>query len=93
MRSQDGEPCQREKIRCSIYRCRRGFDAVSGGNACQQIDLITVNKENIRPVTAFESKFDLIDEYKDVFNDDVGLFPRSNASRNRSYGATCDITS
>ena len=48
---------------------------VLGANACQQMDLITVNKENIRKVTALESKVDLIDEYKDFFNDDVGCFP------------------
>ena len=46
---------------------------VLGANACQQMFLITVNKENIRQVTALESKVDLIDEYKDVFNDDVGV--------------------
>ena len=43
---------------------------VMGVNACQQM-----NKDNIRQVTALESKVDLIDEYKDVFNDDVGCFP------------------
>ena len=48
---------------------------VLGANACQQMGLITVNKENIRQVTALESKVDLIDDYKDVFNDDVGCFP------------------
>ena len=48
---------------------------VLGANACQQMNLITVNKENIRQVTALENKVDLIDEYKDVFNDDVGCFP------------------
>ena len=48
---------------------------VLGANACQQMDLITVNKEDIRQVTALENKVDLIDEYKDVFNDDVGCFP------------------
>ena len=48
---------------------------VLGANACQQMYLITVNKENIRQVTALESKVDLIDVYKDVFNDDVGCFP------------------
>ena len=35
---------------------------------------ITVNNENIRQVTAIESKVDLINEYKDVSNDDVGCF-------------------
>ena len=35
---------------------------VLGANACQQMDLITVNKENIRQVTALENKVDLIDE-------------------------------
>ena len=48
---------------------------VMGPNACQQMGLITVNKETIRQVTALESKVVLIDEYKDAFNDDVGCFP------------------
>ena len=51
------------------------FMPVLVANACQQMNLITVNKENIRQVTALENKVDLIDEYKDVFNDDVGCFP------------------
>ena len=34
---------------------------VLGANACQQMGLIRVNKENIRKVTALESKVDLID--------------------------------
>ena len=48
---------------------------VLGANACQQMGLITVNKDNIHQVTALESKVDLIDEYKDVFNDAVDCFP------------------
>ena len=48
---------------------------VLGANACQQLDLITVNKENIRQVTALESKVDLIEKYRDIFNDDVDCFP------------------
>ncbi len=48
---------------------------VLGANECQQMDFITVNKDNIRQVTALENKVDLIDEYKDDFNDDVGCFP------------------
>ena len=46
---------------------------VLGANACQQMGLITVNKENVQQVTALESKVDLIDEYKDVFNDYVAV--------------------
>ena len=61
---------------------------VLGANTCQQMGLITANKDNIRQVTALEGKVDLIDEYKDVFNDDVGCFP----GEVRSESATCDLT-
>ena len=44
---------------------------VLGATASQRMGLITVNRENIRQVTA---KRDIIDQYKDVFNDELGHF-------------------
>ena len=45
---------------------------VLGATASQRMGLITVNRENIRQVTA---KRDILDQYKDVFNDELGHFP------------------
>ena len=44
---------------------------VLGATASQRVGLITVNRENIRQVTA---KRDILDQYKDVFNDELGHF-------------------
>ena len=48
---------------------------VLGASASQQMGLITVNRVNIRQVTATNRKADILEKYKDVFNDDVGHFP------------------
>ena len=45
---------------------------VLGATASQLMGLITVNRENIRQVTA---KRNILDQYKDVFNDELGHFP------------------
>ena len=46
-----------------------------GASASQQMGLITVNRANIRQVTATNREADILEKYKDVFNDDVGHFP------------------
>ena len=48
---------------------------VLGASASQQMGLITVNRANIRQVTATNREPDIIAKYKDVFNNDVGHFP------------------
>ena len=48
---------------------------VLGASASQQMGLITVNRANIRQVTATNREADILEKYKDVFNDDVGHFP------------------
>ena len=45
---------------------------VLGATASQRMGLITVNRENIGQVTA---KRNILDQYKDVFNDELGHFP------------------
>ena len=48
---------------------------VLGASASQQMGLITVNRANIRQVTATNREADILEKYKDVLNDDVGHFP------------------
>ena len=48
---------------------------VLGASASQQMGLITVNRANIRQVTATNREPDILVKYKDVFNNDVGHFP------------------
>ena len=48
---------------------------VLGASASQQMGLITVNRANIRQVTATNREPDILVKYKDVFNHDVGHFP------------------
>ena len=49
--------------------------SVLGASASQQMGLITVNRANIRQVTAINHEPDIRTKYKDVFNHDVGHFP------------------
>ena len=48
---------------------------VLGASASQQWGLTTVNRSNIRQVTATNREPDILVKYKDVFNHDVGHFP------------------
>ena len=44
-------------------------------SASQHMGLITINRANIRQVTEMNREADILEKYKDVFNDDVGHFP------------------
>jgi len=47
---------------------------ILGSTACQRMGLLTVNQQNIARVMAVQEE-DVMTEYSDVFNDDVGSFP------------------
>jgi len=48
---------------------------ILGSTACQKMELLTINKENIAGVMAIQSEEDIMAKYRDLFKDDVGSFP------------------
>ena len=66
---------------------------VLGASASQQMGLITVNRANIRQVTATNREADILEKYKDVFNDDVGHSTQQSALGSRRNGQAGDHSS
>ena len=48
---------------------------ILGASASQHMGIITVNRANIRQITATNREPDILANHKDVFNQEVGHFP------------------